>query len=150
MQVILTQDIPKLGKKNQLVNVKPGYYRNFLDPKGLAVAATASLLIKAQEVEAQIAKENAEKKQHAVEIFNKLNGKTLVVASKLNKKGKLYSKVSKEMVLAAIDKDFSINLGPDTLKFDQNIKEEGAYDLIINLGFDQVAQGKIKVNGLTE
>jgi len=150
MQVILTQDIPKLGKKNQLVSVKPGYYRNFLDPKGLAVAATPSLLIKAQEVEEQIAKENAEKKQKAVETFNKLNGKTVVVEGKLNKKGKLYSKISKEMVLASIDKDFSINLGPDTLKFDQNIKEEGAYDLIINLGFDQVAQGKIKVNGLAE
>lgn len=150
MQVILTQDIPKLGKKNQLVNVKAGYYRNFLDPKGMAVAATPSLLIKAQEVEAQIAKENAAKKQKAVEIFNQLNGKTIIVTGKLNKKGKLYSKVSKEMVLESIQKEFSINLGPDALKFDQNIKEEGAYDLIINLGFDQVTQGKVKVNGITE
>ncbi len=150
MKVILNTDIPKLGRKGQLVNVKPGYFRNFLGPKDLAAIATPTLLERAQEVEAQIAKENEVKKQEAVSRFTALNGKTVNVSGKLNKKGKLYSKVSKEMVLESIQKDFNINLGPDTLKFDGNIKEEGAFDLVINFGFDQVAQGKIKVSGITE
>jgi len=150
MKVILNTDIPKLGRKGQLVNVKPGYFRNFLGPKDLAAIATPTLLERAQEVEAQIAKENEVKKQEAVSRFTALNGKTVNVSGKLNKKGKLYSKVSKEMVLEAIQKDFNINLGPDMLKFDGNIKEEGAFDLIINFGFDQVSQGKIKVSGITE
>lgn len=150
MKVILNTDIPKLGRKGQLVNVKPGYFRNFLGPKDLAAIATPTLLERAQEVEAQIAKENEVKKQEAVSRFTALNGKTVNVSGKLNKKGKLYSKVSKEMVLESIQKDFNINLGPDMLKFDGNIKEEGAFDLIINFGFDQVSQGKIKVSGITE
>jgi len=150
MKVILNTDIPKLGRKGQLVNVKPGYFRNFLGPKDLAAIATPTLLERAQEVEAQIAKENEVKKQEAVSRFTALNGKTVNVSGKLNKKGKLYSKVSKEMVLEAIQKDFNINLGPDMLKFDGNIKEEGAFDLVINFGFDQVSQGKIKVSGITE
>jgi len=150
MKVILNTDIPKLGRKGQLVNVKPGYFRNFLGPKDLAAIATPTLLERAQEVEAQIAKENEVKKQEAVSRFTALNGKTVNVSGKLNKKGKLYSKVSKEMVLESIQKDFNINLGPDMLKFDGNIKEEGAFDLVINFGFDQVAQGKIKVSGITE
>jgi len=150
MKVILNTDIPKLGRKGQLVNVKPGYFRNFLGPKDLAAIATPTLLERAQEVEAQIAKENEVKKQEAISRFTALNGKTVNVSGKLNKKGKLYSKVSKEMVLESIQKDFNINLGPDMLKFDGNIKEEGAFDLVINFGFDQVAQGKIKVSGITE
>ena len=150
MKVILNTDIPKLGRKGQLVNVKPGYFRNYLGPQDLAAIATPTLLERAQEVEAQIAKENEVKKQEAVSRFNALNGKTVNVSGKLNKKGKLYSKVSKDMVLESIKNDFSITLGPDMLKFDSNIKEEGAFDLVINFGFDQVAQGKIKVTGITE
>lgn len=150
MKVILNTDIPKLGRKGQLVNVKPGYFRNYLGPQDLAALATPTLLERAQEVEAQIAKENEVKKQEAVSRFNALNGKTVNVSGKLNKKGKLYSKVSKDMVLESIKNDFSITLGPDMLKFDSNIKEEGAFDLVINFGFDQVAQGKIKVSGITE
>jgi len=150
MKVILNTDIPKLGRKGQLVNVKPGYFRNYLGPQDLAALATPTLLERAQEVEAQIAKENEVKKQEAVSRFNALNGKTVNVSGKLNKKGKLYSKVSKEMVLESIKNDFNITLGPDMLKFESNIKEEGAFDLVINFGFDQVAQGKIKVSGITE
>jgi|SaaInlV_150m_DNA_6_1039752.scaffolds.fasta_scaffold70970_2 large subunit ribosomal protein L9 len=150
MKVILNNDIPKLGRKGQLVNVKPGYFRNYLGPQKLAALATPTLLERAQEVEAQIAKENEIRKKEAVSRFNALNGKTINVSGKLNKKGKLYSKISKDMVLESIAKNFNVKLGPDMLKFEMNIKEEGAFDIVINFGFDQVAQGKIKVSGVTE
>ena len=150
MQVILNKDIVKVGRKGQLVSVKPGYYRNFLGPNDLAVVATAKLKIKAAEVQAEIEKENAEKKAQATAHMQSINAKTITVSGKLNSKGKLYKKVSNEMLIAAIEKDFGFKPAADMLKFDNNIKEEGAFDIIINLGFDQVAQAKIKVVGEKE
>ncbi len=147
MQVILNKDVVKVGRKGQLVSVKPGYYRNFLGPQDLAVAATAKLKIKAAEVQAQIEKENAEKKATATTNMQALNTKTITVSGKLNAKGKLYKKVSNEMLIQAIEKDFGFKPAADMLKFDKNIKEEGLFDIVINLGFDQVAQAKIKVTG---
>jgi ribosomal protein L9 len=76
-----------------------------------------------------------------------LNTKTITVRGKLNAKGKLYKKVSNEMLIQAIEKDFGFKPAADMLKFDKNIKEEGLFDIVINLGFDQVAQAKIKVTG---
>ena len=53
MEVILTQDVSKLGKENELVNVKPGYARNFLMPRKLAVLANESEKKKLLEVQKQ-------------------------------------------------------------------------------------------------
>ena len=147
MQVILNKDVVKVGRKGELVSVKPGYYRNFLGPQDLAVSATAKLKIKATEVRAQIEKENTEKKASATANMQALNTKTITVRGKLNAKGKLYKKVSNEMLIQAIEKDFGFKPAADMLKFDKNIKEEGLFDIVINLGFDQVAQAKIKVTG---
>jgi len=69
---------------------------------------------------------------------------------KLNAKGKLYSKVSKDIVIEQLQSQHNQNICPDKLKFNQNIKETGSFDLIINLGYDQVAQMKLIVDGIEE
>jgi len=150
MKVILLQDVAKLGIKHQLINVKPGFFRNFLFPRGYAQVATKNLLEKAREIEAQLQAKRESEKAEAVSLFNTLNAKSIKISMKLNKKGKLYSKVSKEIVISEIDNQLKVNLGPDKLKFNQNIKETGSFDLIINLGYDQVAQMKLIVDGIEE
>ena len=150
MKVILLQDVAKLGVKHQLINVKPGFFRNFLFPRGYASVATKKLLEKAREIEAQLQAKREEEKKEAVTLFNNINSKSVKIAMKLNKKGKLYSKVSKELVLNGLEEQLNTKVGPDKLKFNQNIKETGSFDLIINLGYDQVAQMKLIVTGVEE
>jgi len=150
MKVILMQDVPKLGIKYQMISVKPGFFRNFLLPRGFAQVATKKLLEKGREIEAMLTKKRDEEKANAVSIFNIINAKTLKVSMKLNSKGKLYSKVSKEIVIDQLKAQHDQNVAPDKLKFNQNIKETGSFDLIINLGHDQVAQMKINVEGIEE
>jgi len=148
MKVILMQDVPKLGIKYQMINVKPGFFRNFLFPRGYAQVATKKLLEKSREIEAMLNKKREEEKAEAVSIFNVINAKSLKVSMKLNAKGKLYSKVSKDIVIEQLQSQHNQNIGPDKLKFNQNIKETGSFDLIINLGYDQVAQMKLIVEGI--
>ena len=150
MKVILMQDVPKLGIKYQMISVKPGFFRNFLLPRGYAQVATKKLLEKSREIEAMLNKKREEEKAQAVSIFNVINAKSLKVAMKLNNKGKLYSKVSKDIVIEQLKSQHNQNVAPDKLKFDQNIKETGSFDLIVNLGHDQVAQMKIIVEGIEE
>ncbi|MBT5346264.1 50S ribosomal protein L9 [bacterium] len=150
MKVILMQDVPKLGIKYQMISVKPGFFRNFLLPRGFAQVATKKLLEKGREIEAMLTKKRDEEKANAVSIFNIINAKSLKVSMKLNSKGKLYSKVSKEIVIDQLKAQHDQNVAPDKLKFNQNIKETGSFDLIINLGHDQVAQMKINVEGIEE
>ncbi len=150
MKVILTQDIPKLGVKYQQISVKPGFFRNFLLPRGYATVSTKRLLEKSREIEAMITKKREEEKKEAVSIFNTLNSKSLKVSMKLNSKGKLYSKVSKDLVIDTLKTQFNVSIAPDKLKYDQKIKETGSFDLICNLGHDQVAQMKLIVEGIEE
>ena len=150
MKVILMQDVPKLGIKYQMISVKPGFFRNFLLPRGYAQVATKKLLEKSREIEAMLNKKREEEKAQAVSIFNVINAKSLKVAMKLNSKGKLYSKVSKDIVIEQLKSQHNQNVAPDKLKFNQNIKETGSFDLIVNLGHDQVAQMKIIVEGIEE
>ena len=144
------QDVPKLGIKYQMISVKPGFFRNFLLPRGYAQVATKKLLEKGREIEAMLTKKREEETANAVSIFNIINAKSLKVSMKLNSKGKLYSKVSKEIVIDQLKAQHDQNIAPDKLKFNQNIKETGSFDLIINLGHDQVAQMKIIVEGIEE
>lgn len=144
------QDVPKLGIKYQMISVKPGFFRNFLLPRGYAQVATKKLLEKSREIEAMLTKKREEEKAKAVSIFNVINAKSLKVSMKLNNKGKLYSKVSKDIVIEQLKTQHDQNIAPDKLKFNQNIKETGSFDLIINLGYDQVAQMKLIVDGIEE
>ena len=87
MEIILLQDVNKLGQKDDIVNVKAGYGRNFLIPRGFAVAATSS----AKKMHAENLKQRAHKEQKikidAQEIASKLEGVSLVVGAKTSSSG---------------------------------------------------------------
>ncbi len=77
MKVILKQAVPKLGKSGQVVNVKPGYARNFLFPKGMAVVAERGQLKALETINARMAAKLAETKSGAEAVGAKLNGQTV-------------------------------------------------------------------------
>ena len=94
MEIILKEDIIGLGFKNDIVNVKPGYGRNYLIPQGKAVIASPS----AKKILAENLKQQAHKlaalKAAAEEKAAKLNGVALEIAAKVSTTGQLYGSVS--------------------------------------------------------
>ena len=133
MEIILLQDVPKLGHKDDLVIVKNGYGRNFLIPQGLAIAATGS----AKKVHAENLKQRAHKEEkikiEAQTVADKLSGVNLVVGAKTSSSGKIFGSVNTIQIAEALkEKGFDIDRKNITLPEDQ-IKEIGSYKAFIRL-----------------
>jgi large subunit ribosomal protein L9 len=133
MEVILLQDVNKLGQKDDIVNVKNGYGTNFLIPNGYAVAATPS----AKKMHAENLKQRAHKEEKikvtAQEIATKLTDVALVIGAKTSSSGKIFGSVNTIQIAEALkEKGFDIDRKNITLPEDQ-IKEIGKYKAVIKL-----------------
>src|ERR1051325_10431711 len=110
MEVILREDIDKLGGRGQVVKVAAGYARNFLLPKRLAVAATeANKKIVEQERQAHLRKE-AKLASEAQDLANMMKGLTLELSAKAGENDQLFGSVTAKDVAEALEgKGFSID-----------------------------------------
>lgn len=133
MEVILLQDVKKLGQKDDIVNVKDGYGRNFLIPQGYAIAATPSAKKMHQENLKQRAHKEEKIKLTAQETAHKLEGLNLVVGTKASSKGKIFGSVNTIQIAEALkEKGFEIDRKNIILP-DEQIKELGKYKAVIKL-----------------
>jgi len=133
MELILLQDVQKLGQKDDLVNVKNGYGRNFLVPGGYAIAATAS----AKKMHAESLRQRAHKEEKiktvAQELASKMTGLKIVVGAKTSTSGKIFGSVNTIQIAEALnEKGFEIDRKNISLPEDQ-IKEIGNYKAVIKL-----------------
>ena len=134
MEIILKQDVKNLGYKNDVVNVKPGYARNFLIPQGMAILATPSARkVLAEEIRQQAFKQERIKKE-ATELAQVLEGLSLLIAAKASESGKIYGSVNNVQIANAIKeaKDLTVDRKQIIIKED-SIKEVGTYSAVIRL-----------------
>jgi len=133
MEIILLQDVAKLGQKDDLVHVKDGYARNYLIPRGYAIAASQS----ARKMHAENLKQKAHKeekiKAQAQELATKMADLKLVVGAKTSSSGKIFGSVNTIQIAEALrEKGFEIDRKSIALPEDQ-IKEIGKYKAVIKL-----------------
>jgi large subunit ribosomal protein L9 len=133
MEVILKQDIPSLGYKDDVVKVKPGYALNYLMPNGIAIAATASALKAHKEILKQRAHKEEKIKEEASELAEKLKDVSLSIGAKTSTKGKIFGSVNAIQISEALkEKGFDIDRKKITFKEDL-IKEVGTYHATVHL-----------------
>mgnify|MGYP005695187019 FL=1 len=133
MNIILKQDVELLGSKFDVVTVKDGYARNFLIPKGLAVAATTSNMKVNEEVIRQQAHKANKAKEAADAIATKLEGLKLQIGAKAGENGKIFGSVNSIQLADAIQgAGYDIDRKQIHLS-DDTIKEIGAYEATIKL-----------------
>ncbi|SRR3989339_282453 len=142
MKVILTKDIPNIGKKYDVKNVSDGYARNFLFPKKLAIVATEKE-IKNLEAKKEKAKAEAEKDlTKNQEIARKLESMEIEVPAKIGKEGNLYASISSAQIAKALkEKDFEIK--KDQIKISEPIKELGEKEIVVE--FPHGLEAKVKI-----
>ena len=133
MEIILLQDVNKLGQKDDLVDVKPGYARNYLIPGGFAIAATPS----AKKMHAENQKQRAHKeekiKASAEEMAEKMTDLNIVIGAKTSSSGKIFGSINTIQIAEALkEQGFEIDRKNITLPDDQ-IKEVGNYKATIRL-----------------
>ena len=132
MEVILKEDILTLGYKDDVVNVKKGYARNFLIPQGKAVIASES----AKKVLAENLKQRAHKiaqiKANAEETAAKMEGVTLTIGAKTSKTGTIFGSVTNiQIAEALLEKGFEVDRKIIIIK--DQVKEVGNYIAVAKL-----------------
>ncbi|GGM99176.1 50S ribosomal protein L9 [Thermus composti] len=128
MKVILLEPLENLGDVGQVVDVKPGYARNYLLPRGLAVLATESNL---KALEAKIraqAKRLAERKAEAERLKEILENLTLTIPVRAGE-NKIYGSVTAKDIAEALSRQHGITIDPKRLQLERPIKELGEYTL---------------------
>lgn len=146
------QNVAKLGRKGDLKNVKNGYYRNFLFPKGLATIPSAPLLKWAEGVRAQIMKEREEIIKQANAIKDQLEEKAYTIEVKTTDKDTLYGSIGEKEIVDLLAKEAKIKLEKKQVELKDNIKKTGKYKVAISLSdevkatvlIDVVAKEKAK------
>lgn len=128
MEVILKQDIPNLGYTNDKVNVKPGYARNFLVPKGLAILATETNKKILAETLKQKAFKEEKVKTEAEKLARKLDKVMLKIGAKAAETGKIFGSVNAIQVAQALKDQYDFEIDRKKIHVDQeHIKELGTY-----------------------
>jgi large subunit ribosomal protein L9 len=132
MKIILKEDIVGLGYKNDIVEVKNGYGRNFLIPQGKAFLATASMIKVAEENARQFKRKEQNIINEAQEVANKISEMTLSIGTKAGSNGKIFGSVTNIQVAQAL-KDNGIDVDRRKIKLRGDIKELGNYQALVSL-----------------
>jgi large subunit ribosomal protein L9 len=147
MEVILREDVEKLGHRGQVVKVAPGYARNFLLPRKLAVAATASnKKIVEQEREAWLRRE-AKLKNEAEDLAKLMSGVTLTITQKAGEEGQLFGSVTAKDIAEGLEKQ-NYHIDRKKIHLEDHIKMVGEYKVPVRLHREVTAD--ITVNVVAE
>jgi large subunit ribosomal protein L9 len=148
MEIILTKDVENLGTQFDLVKVRPGYARNFLIPRGLAMTATASNRKALDEIVKQRAHKLEKLKTDAETSTKKLKDVVLKVAAKTGENGKIFGSVNAIQLAEALQKlGITVERKHIDLASD-HIKTTGKYtanvrlhkDVVVEVAFEVVAE----------
>ena len=144
MDVILRQDIEKLGSRGEVVKVAPGYARNFLLPKKMAVAASGSnKKIVEQERQAHLRKD-AKQKGEAEDLSKLLTGVTVTIVQKSGENNQLFGSVTSKDVADALTAQ-NFNIDRRKIQLDDPIKTLGEFKVPLRLYRDVMAEVTVVV-----
>lgn len=147
MQVILKQDIEKLGYKDDLVVVREGYGRNFLIPQGLAILATESAKKMHAETVRQRASRIEKERETAKKTAEKLKKSQIKVGAKVGESGKIFGSVNNIQLADEISK-LGFNIDRKNVKIkDEPIKTVGTYQAEVTFHRDVVDTISFEVVG---
>ena len=135
MKIILKEDISNLGYKDDVVEVKSGYGRNYLIPQGKAVIATESALKVLAENQRQRAHKLAKIKADAEALAASLEGVSLTIGAKTSSTGTIFGSVNAIQIAEALEK-LGHNIDRKLITLKDSIKEVGKYNATIKLHKD--------------
>ncbi|MDR0572490.1 MAG: 50S ribosomal protein L9 [Tannerella sp.] len=132
MEIILKEDVANLGYKDDIVNVKSGYGRNFLIPQGKAVIASDSAKKVLAENQKQRAHKLAKIKQNALELAAKMEGTTLTIGAKTSSTGTIFGSVTNIQIAEGLAKK-GFDIDRKTIFIKESVKEVGYYKAQVRL-----------------
>jgi large subunit ribosomal protein L9 len=127
MQVILLKDVPKVGRKFEVVDVSDGYAANFLLPKRLAETATPSRVAElAKRKESAKAAEDA-RRADIEERITTLKGETITLTAKADEQGHLYKKIHADDIVTVLADEYELTVDEESVLLDAPITTLGEH-----------------------
>jgi large subunit ribosomal protein L9 len=144
MEVILQQDVDKLGRIGDVVRVKPGFARNYLLPRGLAVLADRKNLSVLEHQKRMVASRRAKVKKAAEEVAERLAPVSLILKARAGEEDKLFGSITNQDVARALA-DAGFEIDRKRIHLDAPIKTLGEFSVPVSLGGDVRVTIKVTV-----
>lgn len=142
MRVILLKDIENIGKQYEIKEVKDGYARNFLVPKGLAKLATKKAIEWAELQKKLLHKQDEEGLKKIQELVSNVDGTEVMISVKIGEEGQLFEKITTQKIIEKL-KELGFDIKKDQVELEEPIKELGEFPLKIK--FEHNLEGEIQV-----
>lgn len=133
MKVLLTRPVDKLGETGEIVEVAPGYARNYLLPKGLALEPTPHNVKRLEKARLAREAELRTREEQARKLHEQLDGQSFVFRRTAQEEGKLYGSVRPEDIVAAVEERTGFHLERDRVKLGEALDAVGTFPVTLNL-----------------
>jgi large subunit ribosomal protein L9 len=144
MEVILKKTIDTLGREGELVNVKPGYARNYLIPQNMASTVSKASLARLQREQEAIAKRHEEEKKKAEQLSSQLENVVVVITRKTGGEGRLFGSVNTPDIADKLAEQ-GITLDRRTIMLADPIKSTGESKITVKVGYQMTAEVTVQV-----
>ncbi|HCG76947.1 MAG: 50S ribosomal protein L9 [bacterium (Candidatus Ratteibacteria) CG_4_10_14_3_um_filter_41_18] len=145
MKIILRQNVEKLGAPGKIIEVKDGYARNFLLPKGWAYLATKSNIELLDAEKKRKREVEIKAKEDLKTLAEKINEISCTVTVRAGEKEKIFGSVTKEEIIAALDQEHGIKLDKKLIVLSEPIKKLGVYKIPLKLNLETESNLKLWV-----
>lgn len=146
MQVILLENILKLGKIGDQVDVKNGFARNYLLRQGKALRASKENIELVSKKKVELNKKNEEAKSQFKEIASKISNKVLKFNKESKENGELYGSIKPKEVSSAFNTTLKVEISPSQIDLRQEITKIGKYTINVNLHAEVTASVNLQVD----
>lgn len=147
MKVVLTKDVPNLGKAGDIKDVSDGYGRNFLLPKGFATMATQGMVKQAQERADSQRRKDAKLRSDAETLAQRINGQTLRFTVKVGELDRLYGSITNVDVADKLKEQLCVEIDRRKIDLGDPIKRAGVYSVPVRLASGIEARLNVVVEG---
>ena len=145
MKVLLQKDVKGTGKAGEIHNVNDGYARNFLIPKGLAVAADAENINAAKIKAGAQAHKKQQQREAAKALASNMSGLTVKVRAKAGENGKLFGAITVQEIADALKEQYDIDVDKKKIQLDAPIKTLGIVEVNAHMYEKTDARFKVEV-----
>ena len=146
MRVILKQDVEKVGRRGDVINVSNGYGRNFLIPRKLALLAGSESM---NAVKAQLemkARSQARTEAELLELASHLDGREIILEARAGVKDRLYGSITAADIAVELENSTGLAIDKRKIELDDSIRQIGSYEVAIRLAKDIVPRIRVTVS----
>jgi large subunit ribosomal protein L9 len=145
MQVILTQDVMKIGQRGDIVDVSRGYVRNFLVPRGLAEVATPSRMEEARRQMEESEERDRRMAERATEVAETLNKSVITIEARTGEDERIFGSITPANIVDAIERARGIRVDRRRVRLEEPIKSLGTHQVPVQVHGDVEANVKVIV-----